>query len=327
VAQIARSITRALGLDEDLAEALALSHDLGHTPFGHTGEDTLDLCMKPYGGFDHNAQALKIVTALEKRYPDFDGLNLTWETLEGLVKHNGPLLTAEGQPTEKYHRKGIHEAVLAYDRLNPLDLASFAGPEAQVAALSDDIAYNTHDIDDSLRAGFFDLEDLHTIPFIENILDEIHAIWPTLDKTRTIHELMRRLITRFVEGVIRESEIRLKPFQNLGVEAIRAASNPVVQFPVELVEADRAIKAFLFERVYSHKDVMRIRAEADAVLTRLFHAYFERTDLLPREWQDGLSGVSEDARAHRVADYIAGMTDRFALEEHRRLFDVTPELR
>lgn len=327
VAQIARSITRALGLDEDLAEALALAHDLGHTPFGHTGEDTLDLCMTPYGGFDHNAQALKIVTALEKRYPDFDGLNLTWETLEGLVKHNGPLLMADGQPTAKYQGKGVPQAILAYDRLNPLDLASFAGPEAQVAALSDDIAYNTHDIDDALRAGFFELEDLNSIPFLETILDEIDALWPQLDTSRRIHELLRRLITRFVEGVIRESEIRLQPFQNQNVKAVRMAPNPVVQFPVELVEADRAIKAFLFEHVYRHQDVMRIRGEADAVLARLFNAYFERIERLPAEWQEGLHEAGEEARARRVADYIAGMTDRFALEEHRRLFDVTPELR
>lgn len=327
VAQVARSIARALGLDEDLAEALALSHDLGHTPFGHTGEDTLDLCMRAYGGFDHNAQALKIVTQLERRYPDFDGLNLSWETLEGLVKHNGPLLNADGTPTAKYKAKGIPEAILAYDRFNPLHLASFAGPEAQVAALSDDIAYNTHDIDDGLRAGLFTLDELNNVPFLEDILDEIKTLWPDLDQTRTVHELMRRLITRFVEGTIRESERALRPFQNKSVEDIRGASDALIRFPSDLQEADRAIKKLLFERVYRHDSVMRIRAEADEVLARLFKAYFERIDRLPPEWRDGLEGASEDARARRVADYIAGMTDRFALEEHRRLFDVTPELR
>jgi len=327
VAQVARSIARALGLDEDLAEALALSHDLGHTPFGHTGEDTLDLCMKVYGGFDHNAQALKIVTELEHRYPDFNGLNLTWETLEGLVKHNGPLMKADGTPTAKYKAKGIPETILAYDKINPLDLASFAGPEAQVAALSDDIAYNTHDIDDGLRAGLFTLDDLNHVPFLEDILGEIKTLWPDLDQTRTVHELMRRLITRFVEGTIRESERALKPFHNKSVEDIRGASDAVIRFPSDLQEADRAIKKLLFERVYRHASVMRIRAEADEVLARLFKAYFERIALLPPEWQEGLAGASEEARAHRVADYIAGMTDRFALEEHRRLFDVTPELR
>ena len=202
VAQIARSIARALGLDEDLAEALALSHDLGHTPFGHTGEDVLNECLQTYGGFDHNAQALRIVTRLERRYPDFDGLNLTWETLEGLVKHNGPLVDTLGNPLPKYLKSGIPNDILIEDSVNHLELGSFAGPEAQVAALADDIAYNTHDIDDGLRAGMLSLPQLSTIPYIREILEEVQHKWPNLEESRVVHELTRRLITRFVEGVM-----------------------------------------------------------------------------------------------------------------------------
>ena len=238
VAQIARSIARALGLDEDLAEALALSHDLGHTPFGHTGEDVLDDCLAAYGGFDHNAQALRIVTTLERRYPDFDGLNLSWEMLEGLVKHNGPLIDQAGQPLARYQKRGVPADILNEDARLHLELASFAGPEAQVAALADDIAYNTHDLDDGLRAGLFRLGDLLDVPFLADIISEIEGKWPALEESRAIHELGRRLITRFVEGVIKESRERLAFFEGRTVEAIRAAYAPVIAFDVPLQQAD-----------------------------------------------------------------------------------------
>lgn len=327
VAQIARSITRALGLDEDLAEALALSHDLGHTPFGHTGEDILNECLLPFGGFDHNAQALRIVTRLERRYPDFDGLNLTWETREGLVKHNGPLLDQAGNPLPKYQKSGVPSDILIEDAQTPLELASFAGPEAQVAALADDIAYNTHDIDDGLRAGMFSLIELAKIPFVSDILMEIKERWPNLEETRIIHELIRRLITRFVEGVIHESHLRLAAFKGLAVEAIRAAPHPVIAFSPALVTADKDIKAFLLANMYRNPTVMRVRAQAEAVMRDLYLSLNADQSLLPDDWQMRLKGAGEREKAYHIADYIAGMTDRFALEEHRRLFDVTPDLR
>jgi dGTPase len=327
VAQIARSIARALGLDEDLAEALALSHDLGHTPFGHTGEEALDGCLASFGGFDHNAQALRIVTQLERRYPDFDGLNLSWETLEGLVKHNGPLLGSDGMPLDRYKVRGIHRDILHINQMIGLDLSSFSGPEAQVAALADDIAYNSHDIDDGLRAGHFAVGELKAVPFLYDIHKEISAKWPNLEESRFIHELGRRLITRFVEGVIVESKGRLSQFEPQDSAAIRAAGHQLIGFSQELAAADKDIKAFLFERMYRQSDVMRVRAQAESVVRDLYAAFTEAPDLLPEDWRLRVFAGDEMEKARSVADYIAGMTDRYALEEHRRLFDVTPELR
>lgn len=327
VAQIARSIARALGLDEDLAEALALSHDLGHTPFGHTGEDVLDDCLADYGGFDHNAQALRIVTTLERRYPDFDGLNLSWETLEGLVKHNGPLVDAQDMPLKRYAKRGIPSDIVRIDAVLNLELGSHAGPEAQVAALSDDIAYNTHDLDDGLRAGLFSLSAVMDVPFLADILNEISTKWPNLEESRVIHELGRRLITRFVEGVIQESVVRLSDFGSKLATSVRAASRPVIAFSGTLEEADRDIKQFLFAHMYRNPNVMRVRGEAEAVLRDLFSAFKADINRLPDDWKARTDGADEKTRVHHIADYIAGMTDRFALQEHRRLFDVTPELR
>ena len=209
VSQIARALARSLGLDEDLAEALALSHDLGHTPFGHTGEDVLEARMAAFGGFDHNAQALRIVTRLERRYADYDGLNLTWETLEGLVKHNGPLLDSTGNPTSRYAARGVPLAILEYNARQDLELATYASGEAQAAAVADDIAYNAHDIDDGLRAGLFDIEALREVAFVDELLQEVDRRHPGLDLSRRIHELVRRVITRFVEDVVSEGERRL----------------------------------------------------------------------------------------------------------------------
>src|SRR5271166_6217423 len=209
VAEIARALARALGVDDDLAEAVALGHDLGHTPFGHTGEDALDACMADHGGFDHNSHALRIVTALERRYAEFDGLNLTQPTLAGLVKHNGPLLTAAGAPTERYRARGVPAAILEYDRIQPLGLASHASLEAQAAAIADDIAYDAHDIDDGLRAGLFSLADIRAVPFVDDLMREIEDRYPGLEEARRIHELSRRVITRFIEDAIGESRRRV----------------------------------------------------------------------------------------------------------------------
>src|SRR5829696_3704972 len=228
VSQIARALARSLGLNEDLAEALALSHDLGHTPFGHTGEDVLDACMAAYGGFDHNAQALRVVARLERRYAAYDGLNLAWETLEGLVKHNGPLLDAGGQPTGRYRRRGVPRAVLEYNEVQDLQLTTHAGGEAQAAALADDIAYNAHDLDDGLRAGLFALDDLRDTPFLRELLDEVDSRWPGLELSRRIHELVRRVITRFVEDATREGERRIAELGPREGDDIRAAAAPVI---------------------------------------------------------------------------------------------------
>jgi dGTPase len=327
VSQIARALARSLGLDEDLAEALALSHDLGHTPFGHTGEDTLDECMASFGGFDHNAQALRVVTRLERRYADYDGLNLTWETLEGLVKHNGPLLDDQGRPTLKYAERGVPLAILEYNAQQDLELATHAGGEAQAAAIADDIAYDSHDIDDGLRAGLFDIEQLREVPFLDELLREIDARYPGLELSRRIHELTRRVITRFVEDVVAEGDRRIAALKPGRADEIRQAGHTVVCFSPAMAQADAAIKRFLYAHMYRHPKVMKVRAEADDVLRDLFRRFRAEPELMPDEWRADLSKDDESRLARRVADYIAGMTDRYALLEHRRLFDVTPDLR
>ncbi|TXM67303.1 deoxyguanosinetriphosphate triphosphohydrolase [Methylobacterium sp. WL120] len=326
VSQIARALARALGLDEDLAEALALSHDLGHTCFGHTGEDALDACMASHGGFDHNAQALRIVTRLERRYAGFDGLNLAWETLEGLVKHNGPLLGPDGRPTPRYAREGIPAAILEYDALHPLELARHAGPEAQAAALADDIAYDSHDLDDGLRAGLFDLADLGEVPFLRGLLDEIATLHPGLEASRTIHELARRVITRFVEDVITESRRRLDRLAPASVADIRAADAPVIAFSAAIAAADADIKRFLYARMYRHPEVMAVREKANAIVADLFAAFSADPTRMPEEWSAGLDGAPPGRIARRIADYIAGMTDTYAVLAHRRLYAATPDL-
>jgi dGTPase len=327
VAQIARSLARALGLDEDLAEALALAHDLGHTPFGHTGEDALAACMADYGGFDHNAQTLRIVTRLERRYAAFDGLNLSWETLEGLVKHNGPLLQGNGFPVARYAATGVPGAVLEYDAVHPLMLSSFAGGEAQVAAIADDIAYDAHDLDDGLRAGVFEIEALRAVPFLDDLLDVIDARYPGLDGARRTAEVMRRVITRFVEDVIGESQRRIALLDPRSADDIRAARNPVVAFSAPMAEADRQIKGFLYPNVYRHPRVMGIRQEAARVVTELFARFMARPEDLPGEWAQDIATADPLRKARKIADYIAGMTDRYALDEHQRLFDASPDLR
>ncbi|MGL4291197.1 MAG: deoxyguanosinetriphosphate triphosphohydrolase [Phreatobacter sp.] len=328
VAQIARSLARALGLDEDLAETLALAHDLGHTPFGHTGEDALDDVMRPYGGFDHNAQSLRIVTRLERRYAAFDGLNLCWETLEGLVKHNGPLLEPDGSPVAKYRDRGVPVALTEYDALQPLDLSSHASAEAQAAAISDDIAYDAADIDDGLRAGLFTLDDLGSeVPLAGQFLEEIRKRYPTLEKSREINELTRRVITRLVEDVITEATRAIAEVKPGSVDDIRQCGRTLVQFSQPIQAYDRGIKDFLFKNVYRHARVVPIRHEAGLVVRDLFTAFFDHPVAMPPVWSAGLEAVDAAKRARRVADYIAGMTDHYALDEHRRLFAHTPDLR
>jgi dGTPase len=327
VAQIARALARALGLDEDLAEALALAHDLGHTPFGHTGEDALDECMAGFGGFDHNAQTLRIVTRLERRYAGFDGLNLSWETLEGLVKHNGPLLGGDGKPTSRYAATGIPAAIVEYQDRQDLWLDSHASAEAQAAALADDIAYNAHDIDDGLRAGLFELADLRALPFLAGLLDEIESLHPGLEKPRATNELVRRVITRFVEDVIAQSQARLAVLAPADADAIRRAGEPVIAFSEAIATADREIKAFLYPNMYRHPRIAGVRRRAADVVRDLFERFMVEPGAMPAEWGEGCDALDEQRQARRISDYIAGMTDWYALDEHRRLFDATPSLR
>ncbi|MDQ2634253.1 MAG: deoxyguanosinetriphosphate triphosphohydrolase [Pseudomonadota bacterium] len=322
VAQIARALARALRCDEDLAEAIALVHDFGHTPFGHTGEDALNAKMARWGGFDHNAQSLRIVTRLERRYADFDGLNLTWETLEGLVKHNGPLTDAAGNGL-----KGpVPQAIRDHSELFDLWLDRYAGLEAQCAAIADDIAYNTHDIDDGLRAGLFTLGMLETVALPREILKTVRERYPALDDVRTGHELMRRQITIMVEDVIATTAGRLARLAPASADDIRNAGETMVTFSPELATREKELKAFLYKNMYRADDVMRVRAEAERVVVELFDAYFADPRKMPEGWREGLDIASERIKARDVADFLAGMTDTYALKEHRRLFDHTPDL-
>ena len=327
VQQIARSIARALGLDEDLAEALALAHDLGHPPFGHAGETALDECLKASGGFDHNAQTLRVVTALERRYADFDGLNLVWETLEGLVKHNGPLTDRAGKASGHYRESGLPHAIKEYTARHDLQLWSFASAEAQAAAIADDIAYDAHDIDDGLRAGLFGLDDIAQVSFVGGIVREIRTRHPSLEPARAAHELVRRLITWMIEDVIAESQRRIDALKPVDAAAIRAANGPVVAFSPAMAEAEKSIKGFLYPRMYRHARVMDVMGQAQAVLRDLYARYTAHPADLPEEWRNNAGGADEAARARRTGDFIAGMTDRYALAEHARFFRNTPELR
>ena len=316
VSQIARSVSRVLGLNEDLAEALALAHDLGHPPFGHAGEEALHSAMKDFGGFDHNAQTLRILTSLEHRYAEFDGLNLTWETLEGVVKHNGPLLKRSGGAG------ALPRGIAEYNSRHDLQLTTFAGGEAQVAAIADDIAYNNHDIDDGLRAGLFSVEDLVDVPLAGPVFREVQDRYPNLERTRLIHESVRRMINGMVTDLIAETRRRLAAAAPKSVDDIRALDAPVVAFSETMRANDRALKEFLFERMYRHYKVNRMTSKARRVVHDLFALFMEEPGCLPVEWQRQTDGSGHPGTALVVADYIAGMTDRFALEEHQRLFDV-----
>ena len=327
VAQIARALARALGLDEDLTEALALAHDLGHPPFGHAGERALDDCLTAYGGFDHNAQTLRVVTALERRYPTFDGLNLTWETLEGLVKHNGPLTDRSGAPLGHYRALGVPETIQDYVRQQDLQLWSFPSAEAQVAAFADDIAYDAHDIDDGLRADLFRLDDIAAVALPGEIIAGIRAAYPDLDDARIVHEFVRRLIGLLIEDVVAETRRRLTALVPHSADDVRSASAAVVAFSPAIAEAERLIKSFLETRMYRHARIKRVMNEAANVVRELFLRYSAHPDDLPAEWSAGLGALDDAGRARRIADFIAGMTDRYALAEHTRLFDSTPELR
>ncbi len=329
VAQIARALARQLGLDEDLTETLALAHDLGHPPFGHAGERALDKCLHAHGGFDHNAQTLRVVTSLEHRYPDFDGLNLTWESLEGIAKHNGPLIEADGVPVGRYRDHGIPVGISEYTGIYDLELSSYASLEAQVAAIADDIAYDAHDIDDGLRAGLFTVDDLKVMPLTSEMIAEIARHYPNLDDARRGAELVRELISYLIGSVFTESQQRLAATLPMSVDDVRKSGEQLIAFAPGVAEAEAEIKAFLKQRMYRHARVMRVMGEAEQILFDLFARYQSSPGDLPAEWLPHGRGHTETETegARRIGNFIAGMTDRFALIEHQRLFDSTPDLR
>jgi dGTPase len=329
VAQIARALARQLGLDEDLTETLALAHDLGHPPFGHAGERALDSCLQAHGGFDHNAQTLRVVTSLEHRYPDFDGLNLTWESLEGIVKHNGPLIDKAGKPVGRYREHGVPLGISEYDRTHDLELWSFASLEAQVAGIADDIAYDAHDIDDGLRAGLFTVDDLKIMPLTAGMIADIARRYPDLDDGRRGAELVRELIAYLIGAVFSETRKRLDAAKPGSADDVRNHDGTLVAFSIEAAEAEAMIKIFLKERMYRHPRVMLVMGEAESMLFDLFARYQKSPHDLPPEWlpRAGEGAETEAERARRIGNFIAGMTDRFALTEHQRLFDSTPDLR
>jgi dGTPase len=327
VAQIARSIARVLRVDEDLTEALALAHDLGHTPFGHAGERELDRLMKPFGGFDHNAQALRIVTRLERRYATFDGLNLTWETLEGLVKHNGPLTDTDGHALGHYRDSGLPRVIIEYSEAHDLELARFASIEAQIAAISDDIAYNSHDIDDGLRAKLFGVIDLGDVPLAGTALAEVLRKYPDLEQARLVNETVRRVISAMVRDVVTETQERIARSDPKSSDHVRSLDRPLVAFSTQMAENNKVLKAFLSKSMYRHSQVLAIMSRAQRVVRDLFEAYMNEPELLPKDWRDEMAGDDKAAFARQVCDFIAGMTDRYALDEHKRLFDLDPLFR
>jgi len=308
VAQVARTIAGALGLNEELAEAVALAHDLGHPPFGHTGEDALEILMRPYGGFDHNAQAIRIVTRLEKHYAGFDGLNLTWETLEGIAKHNGPVVG------------DLPYALADFNNVYDLDLATFASAEAQVAAVADDVAYNHHDLHDGLRAGLFSEADLMDLPLTGPAFAQVDRLYPDLDPMRRRHEALRRIFGVMVEDVISIAQNRLASADPQSAQDIREMGKPMIRFSKKLFMELKSIKSFLFQRMYRAPSVMVERARVTRVVQDLFPLYLGQPDLLPDDWCDDVTNARDETELARIVlDYVAGMTDRFALLEHRRL--------
>ena len=320
VAQIARTIARALGLDDDLTEALALAHDLGHPPFGHTGEEALDQVLASAGGFDHNAQTLRIVTRLERRYSAFPGLNLTWETLEGLVKRGGPpALRAGGKPQRRYAAAIVGDL----DTALSLDLGLFPSGEAQAAAIADDIAYNAHDLEDGLDAGLFGLSDLSTVEVLRHVLDLATTETATTDPDLIIRALTRTMVGLFVDDVIAESRQRLAAVAPADVGGVRRLGRAAVSLSPALAEASRCVKLFLSTQMYRHPNLTRVRQQASCVVTELTTHLLLHPDALP----SGPVGPGAPDGPRRVADYVAGLTDRGALAEHRRFFRTTPDLR
>ena len=314
VAQIARSLAHALRLDTDLAETVALAHDLGHPPFGHAGEDELQAQMQPWGGFDHNVQTFRVVTKLEERYPQFEGLNLSWETVEGVVKHNGPVSHRLGEPA--------WQAIADYAKDWDLRLGTFASLEAQAAAIADDIAYNNHDVDDGVQAGLFTLDDLADVPLIGPVLHGVRKDWPGIDARMVRIEAVRRMIGVMVEDVLAETEARIAADEIRSTEDVRMAKRTLVSFSPTMLADLGVLRKFLFERMYRHYRVNRTRSQARRILGEMFQLFMAEPETMPPEWSGKAISGDETKRARAVCDYIAGMTDRYAIEEHRKLFSL-----
>lgn len=319
VSQIARSLARALLVNEDLAEGIALSHDLGHTPFAHTGEEILEKCMEPYGGFEHNDQSLRVLTTLERKYPRWPGLNLTWETLEGVVKHNGPVTGP------------LPITLTAVQKQIDLQLNTYASIEAQCAAIADDIAYNNHDVEDGLRAGMFSIEDLERITLLGHVIGTVRHHYPDISDHHLVQETIREMIGAMIVDVLNETKKRLAELKPQSADDIRAAGKPMVAFSAGMHKKVEELRAFLHQRMYRHFTVMRVRHKVERIVGDLFGAFHERYNLLPDHWQkrvEEAGGLTDDtARARIVCDYVAGMTDRYAIREHEKLFDVYWDMR
>jgi dGTPase len=298
-----------------LAEALALAHDFGHPPFGHAGEKALKECMKDYGSFDHNAQSLRIVTSLERRYAEFDGLNLTWETLEGLVKHNGPLIE-KGKPNE------VHSDIIEFNRKFDLELDSFPSAEAQVASLADDIAYNNHDIDDGFHAGLFSLKDLREVPLVGPMIREVENMYPDISQSRLIHEVVRRVIHGMINDLVAETKRRIAQLTPQSSADVRKLKTSLVSFSDEMRKNNQAFKEFLFPHMYRHYRVNRMRSKTQKAIKEMFFLLVEEPNLLPSPWKEATKNQSGTPLTHKVVcDYIASMTDVSAIEEHTKLTD------
>lgn len=327
VAQIARSLARSLRIDEDLAEAISLSHDIGHSPFGHAGERALERALRGFGGFDHNVQTLRVLTQLDGRYAAFRGLNLSWETLEGLIKHNGPLARADLSALEREDWQRPNFPLNAFADELLIDLGQQAGPEAQAAAIADDIAYNNHDIDDGIRAGLFSIEDLREVPFVWAIIDRLRSEHERIDDSSLVFELNRSLIARMIGDVVGEAERRLAECAPSCSDDIRNQYRPVIAFSSAFETDIGKLRRFLHARVYRHERVMRVMGRAERIIEDLVKHYMRKPDDLPSEWRCRKVRVNINVCAEQIRDFIAGMTDRYAIDLHRSLFDVTPKLR
>lgn len=312
VSQLARSMCRSLGLNEDLAETIALAHDLGHTPFGHAGEDGLDEAMKEFGGFDHNAQTIRIITSLEHRYAEFDGLNLTWETLEGIAKHNGPL-----------GKKEIPRAIQEYNKKHDLALNTYPSLEAQITSLADDIAYHNHDIDDGLRAQLFSVNGLLELPLIGDVFREVGKRYPDLDAQRVTHEVIRRLINRMVTDLLEQTRTNLNKANVKSVDDIRNAGEALATFSKPMQEYHATLKAFLMKNMYRHYKVNRMASKARRMMKELFVFFHSEPECLPTAWRAQTDKAGTRKTAEVVADFIAGMTDRYAIDTHRQVYDMS----
>ena len=319
VAQIARTLARAFMVNEDLAETVALAHDLGHTPFAHMGEEHLKAAMEHYGRFEHNDQSLRVLTTLERKYPQWNGLNLTWETLEGVVKHNGPMT------------KEPYIAVRELQEQMDLRLDTYASMEAQVAALSDDIAYNNHDVEDGIRAGLFSIDDLEEIPILSRVIAQVRKNYPDIEERYLVQELKRDMIGVMVDDVLAETQKRLDKVKPESPDDIRMAGMQIVAFSPEMHEDVQKLRHFLYNRMYRHYTINRIELKVERIVGDLFQAFHKNYKLFPDNWQQRVIEAeavdNERERARIVADYIAGMTDRYAIREHERLFDLYWDLR